>query len=530
MSETVAGGQAAPHHELIRTLTWRDAFWVGSGVPALVLFSVGGIAATVGTPSWLCWMISVIFGFFQAFIYAEMAGLFPSKSGGVAVYGASAWFRYSKFLAPLSPWANWLAWTPVLTIGATLASGYILSTLFAPDAWIVTANLSLIDLGFLKEGLEIRINALAIIAAVLLMITFFIQNHGILGTARVQMIVGIAALTPLLLIGIVPFFTGDIVSSNFTPFVPLSGAWDKEGWALIFGALFLAAWSTYGFETAVCYTREFRNPKKDAFRAIFWSGILCLVVFTIVPLAFQGYLGVSGMTNDAIVDGTGVGSVMAAMVGGRGFVANLIIVMLVLALFLSISTTMAGTSRTLYQGSVDGWLPLYLSKVNEHGAPTRAMWTSLSYNLVLLVLSDTLFVLAVACVCYLVSTFLNVQAGWIHRIDNAQIDRPYRCPNWILGVGTVVGFINAFLLGAGANLWGKGTLIMAIIALALIFPMFLYRHYIVDGGKFTKSMLEEMHVDAGSTAGKAGWLPYGTLALGLVLVFGAQYYFHGIFL
>jgi len=115
-------------------------------------------------------------------------------------------------------------------------------------------------------------------------------------------------------------------------------------------------------------------------------------------------------------------------------------------------------------------------------------------------------------------------------IDNADIERPYRCPNWILAVGTVVGFINAFLLGAGANLWGKGTLIMAIIALALIFPMFLYRHYIVDGGKFTQSMLEEMHVDETGTAGKAGWLPYGTLALGLLLVFGAQYYFHGIFL
>jgi len=102
-----------------------------------------------------------------------------------------------------------------------------------------------------------------------------------------------------------------------------------------------------------------------------------LVVFTIVPLAFQGYFGVAGMTGAAVVDGTGVGLVMVAMVGGKGFITNIIIVMLVLALFLSISTTMAGTSRALYQGSVDDWLPRYLSKVNERGAPTHAIWVSL---------------------------------------------------------------------------------------------------------------------------------------------------------
>ena len=30
---------------------------------------------------------------------------------------------------------------------------------------------------------------------------------------------------------------------------------------------------------------------------------------------------------------------------------------------------MAGSSRTLYQASRDGWLPRYLTHVNPHGAP-----------------------------------------------------------------------------------------------------------------------------------------------------------------
>ena len=89
------------------------------------------------------------------------------------------------------------------------------------------------------------------------------------------MLMGIAALLPLMLIGIVPMLTGDLPRENFLPLVPLGhdaagapidGAWDKAGWILFIGGLFIAAWSTYGFETAVCYTREFKDPKRDTSR------------------------------------------------------------------------------------------------------------------------------------------------------------------------------------------------------------------------------------------------------------------------
>ncbi|TIR44828.1 MAG: amino acid permease, partial [Mesorhizobium sp.] len=77
----------------------------------------------------------------------------------------------------------------------------------------------------------------------------------------------------------------------------------------------------------------------------------------------------------------------AGMVGGGQLIHSLLVMLMILALVLCIMTAMAGSSRTLYQGSVDGWLPRYLSHVNEHGAPTRAMWTDLIFNL---------FVLAIA--------------------------------------------------------------------------------------------------------------------------------------
>ena len=512
---------------LLRTLDWRGAFWIASGVPALVLFSIGTIAATVGAPSPLVWTVSILFGLLQSFVWAEIAGLFPSKSGGASVYGAMAWVRYAKPIAPLSVWCNWLAWSPVLTIGSGLAAGYVLTALFPPEATINTWSMTLLPLGFVQEGLEIRLNAQFIIAALFLLLVFALQHGGILRAARVQTVIGLAVLVPLLVIGVVPLLTGDVVAANFQPFVPLSGAWDAGGWTLFAGGLFLAAWSAYAFETSICYTAEFKSPGRDTVRAILSAGIACLVIYTLVPFAFQGVLGVDRLTQDDIVDGNGVGQAMTVLVGGGPVVANLLIVMLVLALLLTIMTTMAGSSRTLYQGSRDGWLPRFLSRTNRHGAPTRAMWTDLGFNLVLLLLSDYVFVLATSTVCYMIFNFLNLNAGWMHRVDNPQAPRPYRAPTALIAIGTVLAFVNALLLGWGANVWGGGALLTGLVAAAIVVPVFYYRHNVVDKGVFPASFSEDLPAENGQAGAvelprRAGIRPYLVLGGGVVMVLIGQ--------
>jgi amino acid transporter len=254
-------GESDAPASLQRGISWTGAFWIASGVPALVLFTVGTIAATVGTASWLVWTLSISFGFIQAFSYAEIAGLFPNKSGGASIYGAVAWARYSKLFAPVSVWCNWLAWSPVLSIGSGLAAGYTLSILFGADAAINAWHITLLDLSGFKAGLSLRINAAALIGAGFLLIAFAIQHRGISSTARVQVILGVVALLPLMIIGLVPFLTGDVALHNLAPIVPLThdaagkvvpGSWNGAGITLFLGGMFVAAWSTYGFETAVC--------------------------------------------------------------------------------------------------------------------------------------------------------------------------------------------------------------------------------------------------------------------------------------
>ncbi|MGE0053440.1 MAG: APC family permease [Hyphomicrobium sp.] len=558
---------------LHRTIDWKGAFWIASGVPALVLISIGGLGATVGKLAFAVWTISVVMGLFQAYSYAEIAGLFKNKSGGAAVYGAAAWLRYSKLIAPLSVWCNWYAWTPVLSLGCAIAAGYILNAIapipaFHTDspevvAWLHSAaNAAAIDGKTAEEAAKIAVGAVTtaatpalrtmtlasfsffglanieigptfFIGAALMLIAFAIQHRGILGTARVQMWIGLFVIVPMLIVGVVPFFNGGVNYANYTPFVPPTGEWNNAGWTFFFGGLFIAGWSTYAFETAVCYTREFKNPASDTKKAIISAGLLCVVIYSLVATTFQGFLGLDGMTAPGIVDGTGVAAAMGNMVGGGSqIVTHLLEMMMILALILAIMMAMAGSSRTLYQGGVDGWLPKYLAHTNEHGAPTRAMWTDLVFNLGLLTFAASdatayYLILSISNVGYMIFIFLNLQSTWIHRIDSPDIPRPYRAPTWLIAFNALLGFFNLFLMGVGAKVWGNPNALWYGLAFgALIIPVFLFRHYVQDKGRFPDHMLIDLDLKSQDLgARRAGFLPYAALLVGVAITLFGHYYF-----
>ncbi len=554
--------------QMVRALSWKGAFWVAAGVPPLVLFSIGGIAGTTGKLAFVVWIISMIMG--------------------TSVYGATAWLRYGKLIAPLSVWCNWFAWSPVLSLGCAIAAGYILNALFPipladsqPVLDWIAANIasytaetqSVID--YMAEnsvaaadaiqavaaadavtaltpafrvweafavtipGLgTLHFNSTFVIGVILMLVILAIQHRGVAQTASAQKWLAIIVLVPLLLVGLVPIFNGSINWMNVTNLVPptaaysgVDGEWNIGGWTLFLGGLYIAAWSTYGFETAVCYTRELKDPKTDTFRAIFYSGLLCAVFFFLIPFSFQGVLGQEGMLAPGIVDGTGVGEALGNTIGGGPVITQIFVILMIMALFLAIMTAMAGSSRTLYQGSRDGWLPKYLGHVNKNGAPDRAMWTDVAFNVVLLALASDItgyfYVLAISNVGYILFNFLNLNAGWIHRIDSAHMERPWRAPTWLIGVNTVLAFVNALFLGAGAKVWGyENALWSGLIFAALIFPVFWYRHYIVDQGKFPKEAYEDLGLPYGELGErKAGYLPYLALILGAGVVLWANWFF-----
>jgi amino acid transporter len=508
---------------LKREINWSHGVWVATGVPALVLFSIGAIAATVGSPSWLVWVVSVLIGSVQMFTYAEVSAMFTHKSGGMAISGSMAWLKYGKVFPAISAWCYWWAWTPVIAIGTGIASGYIFSALFPATSAVNTWQITLVNLGFLQSGLTLRINASFFLGVALILLCFFIQSKGIMRIAKMQMVFAIASLVPLGLIGIVPLVTGDAPAANFLPFVPLShdakgnvipGAWNMAGITLFAAGLFIAAWSTYGIEACLVYTREFRNPKTDTVKAAIGTTLVCLFFYAIVPISFQGALGLTGMLDPGIYDGSGVGLAMAKMVGFKGIFVELIIVMLLITLLLAIMTAIAGSARTLYQSSTDGFLPKYLSYTNKSGTPIKAMFTDLGLNIVLLSMSNDVFLLAVSNVCYLTFIFMNLQSGWIHRMDRPGWIRPYAAPKFMIALGAAFGFFNMFLIGMGAQAYGNGVLAGGFLVVFMILPIFAFRHYFQDKGKFPAAFSADIQPGGPVTAAvfKAGVWPYVAIA------------------
>ena len=220
-----------------------------------------------------------------------------------------------------------------------------------------------------------------------------------------------------------------------------------------------------------------------------------------------------------IYSGMGVAAVMSKMVHAGQIVGVIVVIMLILALVLSLMTSMAGSSRTLYQASLDGWLPKYLAKVNAHGAPTNAMLTNLGFNLLLLLLSDTVFVIGAANIGYLIFNFLNLNAGWIHRMDRPRQERPWRAPSWVLAAGTVLSFVNLAFMGFGADVYGSGTLLTGLLFAALIVPVFVLRHFVQDKGVFPKEMADDLEIaDGEAIVKRAGIWPYVVLVVGVAVV------------
>ncbi len=402
-----------------RTINWTGAFWVASGVPALVLFSIGGLAGTTGTLAFVVWTLSMMMGFVQSFTYAEIAGLYPNKTGGASVYGATAWLPYSKFIGPLSVWCNWLGWSPVLSLGCSIAAAYVLNAL-APIPGFTATSPEVLTYIAAHAGVApadavtavttaatpvlrswtlfsqvlgpvtFSLNATFFIGVVLMLLTFAIQHRGILGTANVQKYVGLLVIIPMLIVGLVPLLTGQIHWANYQPLVPLAaagaaapGAWNIPGWTLVLGGMFIAAWSTYGFETAVSYTSEFKNPGTDTFKAIFYSGLLCIVLYLLVPFSFQGVLGLDGMLAGPIGDGSGVADAMAGIVGGGALVHGLLVMMMILALLLCIMTAMAGRPEpSTKDRSKDGCRAISARSTNMARRPARCgrtLWSTSSF-------------------------------------------------------------------------------------------------------------------------------------------------------
>ena len=450
---------AAEAFGLARTLTWFDGFSIALGVPALLLFSVGSIVVLTGTLSPLIWIVSVSIGLLQAFIFAEMASLFPRKSGGHSLYGAEAWRRVNRFLPPMTVWGNWFARSPVLALGSLLIGSYVTTQWFPSQDWEVEFGPFSITFGTL-------------VGAGVLLAIFWVNHFSIKYSARVQQVLGVISLLPIALLLIVPVFEGHVDMANLTPIEPIGGDWwSWDTLTTIAAGLFVAAWSAYAFETTICYTAEYRNPGKDAPRAIIAAGLLNLVFYGLGPIVLLGAVGTERIAEDPSV----AFAPLAEDTFGAG--ADVVIALLIIAFILIINTAILGSARTLYQASADGYTVRGLQKLSKRQVPVRAMGFDVVFNLFLMLLGNPVAILAASTVGYMVTNVLDLIGGRMLRKHTEGIEAPYRAPNAIMALAIPFAALNFVLLFLGGPSWGWDAVGLGWAIVLVSIPVYLYRHW-----------------------------------------------------
>ena len=108
--------------QLLKAMTWWDGFVVALANPAFLIAALGGSIGALGTTgAFLLWTISICLGALQNNIHAELACMFPNKSGGIALYAHEAWRKYLTLIGPLATFGYWIGWSVVLSVNGLVA-------------------------------------------------------------------------------------------------------------------------------------------------------------------------------------------------------------------------------------------------------------------------------------------------------------------------------------------------------------------------------------------------------------------------
>ena len=455
---------------LARTVTWKSAFVVSLGGALLVATSLGAIAGDLGPASVFVWTLVITIGIMQCLMIAEMASMFPNKSGGTAVYTHEA-FKKWPIVGAIANWGYWCGWVPVIPVNLIVAAGYLKS--FLPnlsDHQVLTAAV----------GMAIALYALNYIGL----------KPGIWSSA----VMAFCAIGPMAVIILSPVFLPHLFhASNLFPFKPLNGSWHSHAsWMLMFKWMFVALWAAYGIESASTTIAEFKDPHKDAPKAMTAASIGGFIAYGVLPFVMLGIVGVSVLTKDASVAFLPAAEAIFGHAGGV-----IVSIMLIMALLLGVQSTIIGSSRSMYQMTQDGQMIKQFGVINKFGVPVGSMFVDMVVTLVMLFIfqGNVVSLIAASNVGYLLLWLLLLPAYVILRLTQPNTVRSFKLPSIFVPIAVALTLFNAFIFFVGGFQWDAtpvttihpfghtiDLLVMPIgaIVMLLFVPFYFYRRLVQD--------------------------------------------------
>lgn len=333
-------------------------FALGSVIGSGWLFGARNAASVAGPAAILSWPIAGVMLLVIILSFAELSPSYPVAGGmyrlGHYSYGGLGGFTMG--------WVSWLFSMSLIAIEVEAALEYLSGLKHLEWLLNSSGNLSL-PWGFLIAL------ALALVFALVNMVGVKLFSES--NTIVVWWKIAIPVVTIIAL-------AFSIKGSNFTAaggFLPkeTDGFGGVKG---IFLALPLAVvFSEIGFDSAIQMAGEARNPKRDLIRAVLWSTVVGVVVYTLLQVVFIGampaqYLhqGWAGMATVFVKDIHGPYVIMASVAG---------LTWLMYLLYIDAAVSPSGTgfiytgtqARLLYGMGKEGYLPSGTQKLNKNGIP-----------------------------------------------------------------------------------------------------------------------------------------------------------------
>ncbi|MGO5052930.1 APC family permease [Lachnospiraceae bacterium LCP25S3_G4] len=338
MSDNKQGGSLG----LVTCVTMIVGGMIGSAI-----FSLTGLTIfNAGPSALLSWGIAAVIMLCYGLIVAELSTIFP-KSGGVFVFPAKALGK-KESTGKLWGWIS--TW------------GYINSN-------IVAIAFAAIYVGtYLGVGFPIFANKQIPLAIASVAIIFILNTlkFSVAGKANTILVIGLA-ITLLIYAG-VGLFTGHWDSAMLVPFFDQGAAG---------GSGFLAAVPTamvgYGSIVAIAFmVSEVKDPNKNVPKSILIAMCIVFTLYLLVILSTVGLISAEYLKENPGMQFIPLYAAAFTKLMSIPWLAKLISISAVLALFTTMLVVMALTSRAIAATAEGGMLPEKLAENGKTGTPIYA--------------------------------------------------------------------------------------------------------------------------------------------------------------
>ena len=341
---------------------------IGAIVGSDIYIIPGLTAGLIGPFAIAIWILGGAISMVLVLVFAYCSYYVPNVGGSYA-YVTTAFDRFYGFIAG---WSMCIAEIVALPVFAIVFTNYLVY--FIP----------------LDYPLQLLIRLVFVVFAVL------VNVYGVKAAGRLNDVLTIAKLTPLLMIivlGLATLVSSPHLLGNYTPFAPVGlGNFDT--------VVVLVFWAYAGFELGSLPASEVVDPKRNVPRALISGMAIVIFFYVITNVAAFGIVNWADLSKSSVP----LVLVSTALLGGAGAVITGV------GALASVSgvneTEVLGTARLMYAMADDGLLPKAVRRVHpRYGTPyvavliEGAVALALSfYSQIANIISFAVFNLAV---CYL---------------------------------------------------------------------------------------------------------------------------------